>query len=466
MGEALMPVIATQDELRLTAHPLQRAGAHAIAVLARASGPEAVTGDQFQEVVRLMISDLVATSTVVKGSAGWYLKGVSYNLWPNCALHYKNKCTPAGISAWRSMPPVEEWPGVPCSLCGRAACAWYGNVDVPLGASVEHRNTTAPGHRGTPLCFPCVSSFHALPYAFAAGGGLLQGVHSWDERFMARATRSAVPANRRSMAVRGDLKRGSGAFAVEFAALRALRWWDRRITAGVQAIQFSNSTRDMRFQVEDMDQALAEWLRSTASDSGRRTGFWYLAQSQASAKVPGLRMLAWRAFNQPAVIPSRAVGWLRDQITVTGRIPAAVPHLAPLVRTYLTEVLHVLEKDVGHVTAVARHIADVVIADGDKRLKKFVVATRRPGDLKSWLRGEIADWAKKRPADAANAPFISVPQWRTLFGSGNSSWSARELLFVAVFEELCARGATVEAADETTTDDDFKSLDTIDQEES
>lgn len=461
-----MPAIATQEELRLTSHPLQRAGAYAIAALAKAGDPEAVTGDQFHQVVKLMISDLIATSTVVKGSAGWYLKGVSYTLWPNCALHYKSKCTPGGIIAWRTAPPFEKWPDAPCSLCGRPACAWYGNVDIPLGASVEHRNTTAPDHRGTPLCFPCVSSFHALPYAFAAGGGLLQGVHSWDEKFMARATRSAVPANRRNMAIRGDLKRGGGAFAVEFAALRALRWWDRRITAGVQAIQFSNSTRDMKFQVEDMDQTLAEWLRSTASNSERRTGFRYLAQSQASAKVPGLRMLAWRAFNRPEQIPSRATGWLRDQITETGRIPAAVPHMAPLVRTYLREVLHVLEKDVGHVTTVARRIADVVTADDDKRLKKFVVATRRPNDLKSWMRSEIADWAKKRPAHAANNPFISVPQWRALFDSGNSSWSARELLFVAVFEELCARGATVAVTDETTTDDDFKTLDTNDQEES
>ncbi|QEV16557.1 hypothetical protein [Streptomyces alboniger] len=461
-----MTTTTAQDELRLTAHPLQRSGAYAIATLARAAHPETVTGDQFHQVVQRMIDDLIAASTVVKGSAGWYLKGVSYTLWPNCALHYKSKCTAEGITAWRTAPPVEEWPGAPCSLCGRPACAWYGNVDIPLGASVEHRNTTAPDHQGNPLCFPCVSSFHSLPYAFTAGGGLLQGVHSWDERFMARATRSAVPVNCRSMAVRGDLKRGGGAFAVELTALRTLRWWDRRITAGVQCIQFSNSTRDMKFQVEDMNQALAEWLRTTASDSQRRTGFRYLAESQATAKVPGLRMLAWRAFNRPEQIPYRATAWLRDQITDTGGIPASVPHLTPLIRSYLTEVLHVLEKEVGHVTTIARRIADVVATDDDKRLKKFVVATRRPNDLKSWLRSEIADWVKKRPADAANSPFISVPQWRTLFDSGNSSWSARELLFVAVFEELCARGATLEATDETTTDDDFKTLDTNDQEES
>ncbi|AUA14986.1 hypothetical protein GTZ89_02660 [Streptomyces sp. SID8382] len=456
----------TQNELRLTPHPLQRAGAYAIAAIAKAAHPEKVTGEQFDQVVQRMISDLVATSTVAKGQAGWYLLGISYTLWPNCALHYKSKRTPEGIAAWRSVPPAQAWPGVPCSLCGRPACDWYGNVDIPLGASVEHRNTTAPDHQGTPLCFPCVTSFHALPYAFTAGGGVLYGVHSWDERFMARATSAAVPGNQRHMMVRGDLKKDAGAFPVEFAALRALRWWDKRITAGVQAIQFSNSTRDMKFRVEDMGQPLAEWLRSTASDTHRRAGFRFLARAQATAKVSGLRMLAWRAFNQPGQIPSRASGWLRDQITETGRIPAAVPHLAPLIRTYLTEVLHVLEKDVGHVTTIARRIADVVTADDDKRLKKFVVATRRPNDLKGWLRSQIADWAKKRPAEAANEPFITVPQWRVLFDSGNTSWSARELLFVAVFEDLCARGATVTATDEATTDEDFTTLDTNDQEES
>ncbi|MEV0037658.1 hypothetical protein [Streptomyces sp. NPDC050804] len=461
-----MKRVSAQDELRLTPHPLQRAGAYAIAAIAKAAHPEEVTGDQFDRVVERMISDLIATSSIAKGNAGWYLMGISYILWPNCALHYKTKRTPEGLTAWRTMPPADKWPGVPCSLCGRPACAWYGNVDIPLGASIEHRNTTAPDHRGTPLCFPCVTSFHALPYVFTAGGGVLYGVHSWDEKFMRRVAHSAIAPNVRNMITRRNLKRDGGSFAVEFAALKALRWWDSRISAGVQAIQFSNSTRDMKFRIEAMEQPLAEWLRSTASDTNRRTGFRYLAHTQATAKVPGLRMLAWRAFNRPEQIPSKATGWLRDRITDTGSIPAAVPHLAPLIRAYLTEVLHVLEKDVGHVTTVARRIADVVSAHDDKRLKKFVVATRRPNDLKGWLRNEIADWAKKRPADSANDPFVTVPQWRVLFDSGNTSWSARELLFVAVFEELCARGATVEATDETTTDDDFTTLDTNDQEES
>lgn len=139
-----------QDTLKLTAHPLQRAGAYAIATLAKVSTPETITGEQFRAVVKRMIDDLITTSTVAKGQPGWYLLGVSYVLWPNCALHYKSKRTPEGINAWRVCPPAEKWPGVPCTLCGRPAAAWYGKGDIPLGASIEHRNTTAPDHEGTP----------------------------------------------------------------------------------------------------------------------------------------------------------------------------------------------------------------------------------------------------------------------------------------------------------------------------
>lgn len=48
-------------------------------------------------------------------------------------------------------------------MCGRAACGFYGKVDVPLGVSTAHRNTTARGHEGLALCrgvpcqFPCAA---------------------------------------------------------------------------------------------------------------------------------------------------------------------------------------------------------------------------------------------------------------------------------------------------------------------
>lgn len=449
--------IALQSQLVLTPHPLQRLGAHAIASRAGAARPEQVTGVQFDEVVARMISDLIATSTVAKGDPGWYLLGVSYLLWPNCALHYPSKRTAEGITAWRSMPVPDRWPGAPCTLCGRAAVAWYGKGDIPLGASAEHRNTTPPSHRGTPLCWPCVSSFHALPYACAAGGGVLAGLHSWDERFMTRVIKTAVVHNRQAMITRGDLKQGGGSFAVEFTALQALRWWDKRLTDGVQTIQFSNNNQDQRFQVEDLDQPLAEWLRTTVRDRERRAGFRYLAATQATAKVRGLRMLAWRAFNQPHQIPTRAVQWLRDH-SADGTIPAATPLLSSLIRSYLREVLHVLDKDVGHVTVIAGRIAEVITEPG--HLQRFVVATRQARDLKSWLKKEATDWTRSRSGEGS---FIDTTQWRVLFDMGNTSWSARDLLYIAVLEQLCARGWDPKPDDGTVLDDlDFATLDTED----
>lgn len=449
-----------QSRLVLTPHPLQRIGAYAVAALAHAAGPEEVPDEEFDAVVQRMISDLIATSTVGKGDPGWYLFGVSYVLWPNCALHYQSKRSSEGIAKWRSMPPSDAWPGVPCTLCGRSAAAWYGKGDIPLGASIEHRNTTAPDHQGTALCWPCVTSFHALPYACAAGGGVLAGLHSWSEGFMARATKAAVTHNLQAMITRGDLKKGGGAFTIEFAALHALRWWDKRMTDGLQAIQFSNNNQDQKFQVEDMDQPLAEWLRSTVRDRNRRAGFRYLAAAQATAKVRGLRMLAWRAFNRPQQIPTKATQWLKDR-SEDGTIPVAVLQLAPLIRSYLTEVLHVLDKDVGHVNAVAGHIAEVIIEPG--HLKTFMVATRQTSDLKSWLKKQATDWTLTRSADG---PFIDTVQWRALFDMGNSSWSARDLLYVAVLEQLCARGWKPKPDDDTALDDiDFTTLDTENAEE-
>ncbi len=192
----------------LTAHPLQRAGAFALAVLAGKRDPALISEVDLLRAVGLMRKDLRATADLADAKApGGFWLGASHLFWPNSALSHPSRGKmPAAervdrLESWRTLPGPEQTIGVPCGLCGRPACGFYGKVDVPLGVSTAHRNTTARGHEGLALCRGCLASFHALPYGCAIAGGRAAVLHSWDERFMAATVAVQVYRMRQNAAV-------------------------------------------------------------------------------------------------------------------------------------------------------------------------------------------------------------------------------------------------------------------------
>ncbi|MFE9319947.1 hypothetical protein ACIHDR_09715 [Nocardia sp. NPDC052278] len=116
-----------------------------------------------------MTADVVATAELVdtKAPRSFWLSA-SYLLWPNSKMNPTNRKS-LSIPQWRDQ--INQWRerptavlDAPCVLCGQPACGFYGKVEVPLAASIEHRNTTVPGHDGMTLCVGCLTSFYALPY--------------------------------------------------------------------------------------------------------------------------------------------------------------------------------------------------------------------------------------------------------------------------------------------------------------
>ena len=98
----------TGSPVVLTAHPLQRVGAFALAALAGAGDPEKMTGAQFARAAATMTEDVVATADVedAKAPGGFWL-GVSHLMWPNSELSHpgrKNRTSAERkdrIRAWR-----------------------------------------------------------------------------------------------------------------------------------------------------------------------------------------------------------------------------------------------------------------------------------------------------------------------------------------------------------------------------
>ncbi len=447
-------VLDAQRTLVLTAHPLQRIGAFALAELVDVDHPDQLGPEEFDEATRLMTQHVLGTADAESSKElnGFWL-GASYLLWPNASgLNTTNrkKLLPAQrrdrITQWRALPDRARWPGVPCSLCGRPACGYYGKVDVPLGASTAYRNTTPPDHAGLALCFPCVSSFHALPYGCQIGGGRAAALHSWDEDFLGRFVSTQVGRTLQDAAV------GAGTtnplpYWREVTALRHLRGHPRRLTTGVQLIVFSNSNKEQVLDEHAMEQPLAEWLRSTAHNPQRRLGHRYLVRAHRTKEVPGSSLLARHAFRTPHQVLTRAVSFLRRVSAESSVVPGEVPHLVPLCLSYAIEVLQVNDKDVGRIRQLAEHIAEALAPHRERGvLKGYESAHRDPRRLQEWLRKRAVSWTLSRPENQAE-PFVTAEQWRLLFDSDGRGRLHQDLLFIAVLEQLHHRGWRVDDAD-------------------
>ncbi|MFJ2033988.1 hypothetical protein ACIN94_30675, partial [Streptosporangium sp. NPDC087985] len=182
-----------QSRLVLSAHPLQRVGAYALAFLGKATSPEHLTPEAFEEAVDRIAGDAVSAALErdTKGEKGFWLKA-SMSFFPNSKMnHLSNAKKDDGtirdaVRRWRKCPEPQDRPAVACVLCGRGAVGFFGKVDVPLAESDLYRNSTPRGHSGLALCWPCLCSFYALPYGCRLTGGPSIALHSWDERFMAR----------------------------------------------------------------------------------------------------------------------------------------------------------------------------------------------------------------------------------------------------------------------------------------
>jgi hypothetical protein len=438
----------------LTAHPLQRVGAFALAALAEVPGPEALTAARFGEAVAVMTDDVVATADVADSKAeGGFWLGVSHMMWPNAPMNHPARAKQAKpelrerIRAWRAYPDARL--GVPCALCGRPAGGFFGKVDVPLGASVEYRNTTAPGHDGLALCAGCVACFHALPYGCEISGGKAAALHSWDDGFLRRTVPVQVSRTCRRVAVSSG-PGGGGPYAREVTALKRLRGYEHGLSAGVELYVFSNSNREQVLDVHALEQPLAEWLRQSLQGSAPREGFKYLIRAHWSEKVPGSALLARNAFRDPARIARRAVRYLSGLASESGVPPGETAALTALCLSYVRKVLLVKERELERIKELAERIAGLLAAVPERgTLKKYEQVHRESRQLQGWLKRQAVIWTL-RPGQTQ--PLVSDEQWRLLFEQDGQGWFHQDLLLVCVLEALAARDWLAGVAEDDPAD--------------
>ncbi|WP_369184183.1 hypothetical protein [Streptomyces sp. Y1] len=449
-----------QGRLVLTAHPLQRVGAFALAALAGDGSPEETTEAEFETALSQMARDVLsaALGRDSKAPDGFWLK-VSYSFFPNTAMNHPSngKRTDAEIAErveqWRTMPPPSGWPPTVCSLCSREAVGYYGKSDVPLAESQSYRNTTPRGHDGMALCWPCLCSFYALPYGVRLTGGPSIALHSWDDDFLQHAVAEQVDHNRMLAATGDGSKRQTS--AQEVVALVALRTHRRPMGAAVDLVVFNNNNRGQELETHALEQPLAEWLRRTQRLGDRRAGFAELVRAHASASTPGLVALARNVFRSPDRIVAVGHGRLLGCLTRTGRDRSRAEALAVLLNSFATEVMLMTEKDLAEIARTAHNVAALLnTATTGGQLRSFRTLLRDPSKLRGWLTSQGVQWTVKPPAGAAG-PLVTERGFELLFSpvSQNPAWFHRDMLLVGVLQELNSLGWKPEQPEEEIEED-------------
>ena len=444
-----------QRRLVLTAHPLQRIGAYALAALSEepnphgpgAVPPQDLTPAGFTAAVDRMTDHAVRAALVrdSKGPNGFWLKA-SYSFFPNAPMNHplnskkSDQALREAVRSWRARPDVATWPEAPCVLCGRQAVGYFGKLDVALAESEAYRNTTPRGHAGMALCHPCRASFHALPYGVLLTGGPSIAVHSWDEGFLRRVVSRQVDRNV-VLAETGDPGRHQTEVR-EVVALRALRRYGERVTAGVELLVFNNNNRSQSLEQYALDQPLAEWLRSTSREPTRRVGFRDLLRAHATKSEPGVVGLARNAFRAPERILGASLAHLWVLVNDVAADPRRVADLVELLHSFVTEVMLMDEKDKAEIQATAAKVAALLYPETSPgKLRQLRMYTKSPVRLRDWLTNRALQWAVERP-DGAEGPLMSERVFTLLFDPGrdNPGWFHRNLLLVGVLAELSRLG--------------------------
>lgn len=349
------------------------------------------------------------------------------------------------------MPDPAGWPGVPCALCGRDAVGFFGKQDVALAESESYRNSTPRGHAGMALCWPCLVSFHALPYGSQLTGGPSVALHSWDEGFLRSAVGRQVARNRQIAEV--GARPAGYAREREVVAIKALRHYSARLIAGVDLLVYSNNNRGQLLEPHSLEQPLAEWLRRTLREPGRRRGFAVLLRAHRSGSTAGVVALARNAFRDPVLILGTGLGFLAGILAGPDPDRGEVADLADLLLSLVTEVMGMDEKDLAELRAAASNIALLLKEEtSGGRLRQFAAYQREPRRLRTWLTSRGVQWAIA-PPDGATGPLVSERAFDLLFDPGpdNQAWFHRNVLLVAVLQELSRLGWRSSDPDEKST---------------
>ncbi|SCD56580.1 CRISPR-associated protein Cst1 [Streptomyces sp. ScaeMP-e83] len=266
--------------LARTSHPLQRAGAWAVSVLADRSTPYEVTQADLDAVAARLVDDVATAAVAPKDSAAYDWWKVLFALYPNSRATHSKRPRERGVLLPEITalfaPDAQGSPTWPCTFCGTPAAEVWTKSKLPMYDTNKALNTLPPGVAGWPICRGCRIAAWALPYgAWVTAGSatVLSCEHDAAEREF--ATSNVLRAKRIMQLGFDGLGAGARPEAVVLRALKSLGP-DLRVV-GSTLWSFKNDNQEPWLRVTRTRRAVPSFLATVAGNAEPRRG-WRLLE--------------------------------------------------------------------------------------------------------------------------------------------------------------------------------------------
>lgn len=441
----------TLSTLRLSRHPLQRCGARALAGLAEAGDPEAVTPALLEEVTRLLVKDLVrAAATTDKGHPAYDWWKVLFALYPNSPVtHSKRSRDPGELRAKIEDLFVRdnaENAMSPCAFCGEPASVLWGKDKLPMFDSLKAVNTLPPGLPGWPACRGCRTAMWALPYGAWVTEGSATVMTCPDDQVERRfVQQNLLRALRIQQAGFSGLPADASA---ETVTLEALREHGRTGAPGATLWLFKNDNQAAWLRVTATRGGIPAFLRGLFADPESKAGWYALQRALTKRDKDGTlaasgAAAAARTLFDPGDRPGRPSGdrLQRELLRQAGDLDRftgqTLTAWRALCRLYL-EVVHGM--DTAQVKPARELITAWIMADPNPRgrYNRYARAAGRWTDLQRLLM----EAANRLLLDGGHPPDVASAA-QALLAPSLDGWRLRGLLFFDVVAELVNQGVPI-----------------------
>ncbi|MEW1545709.1 hypothetical protein [Streptomyces tsukubensis] len=431
--------------LTATGHPLQRAGAWAVTVIAEKERPEQVTAEDLDGVARSVLADAVHSAVVAKTEAAYDWWKVLFALYPNSKPTHAGRSRDKALLMEALEPMFAPDDGVqipsPCTFCGTPASVLWAKSMLPLFDTNKALNSLPPGMRGWPVCRGCRIAMWALPYG------------AWVTAGSATVLSCETPAAEYEFAVRnvGRARRiahigfaGLGAGArPELVALRALRTVDCGLSA-TTLWSFKNDNQEPWLRVTRTRRAVPRFLATVDGNRVLRRG-WRLLELALTQRDHEGRISVDGAGEAARLVFEAEDGHSRSLVSHVHRLLWDTDRWTGGDRTALTRLAFRYEKEVHgmepDLKGVATLIADwIEHGSGSPRGR---LAEYRNAGLSGYQLGQLLYQAAYRLKLDGRKVEVDPAAWRPLIEKRSRAWEHRMLLGAEVLRILGERGIEV-----------------------
>ncbi|ARQ72492.1 hypothetical protein CAG99_19490 [Streptomyces marincola] len=431
----------------MTSHPLQRAGAWAVAVLADRSTPREVTAGDLDGVAERLVADVSAAAVAGKGTPAYDWWKVLFALYPNAAATHskrsKDRSLLAGAIAELFVPDREtDARAYPCTFCGTPASVLWTKMNLPMFDTNKAVNTLPSGISGWPVCRGCRVAAWALPYgAWVTAGSATVfscGVEAAERRF---AERNVLRARRLMQVGFSQLPAGA---RPELVVVHALRHARAELSA-TTLWSFKNDNQEPWLRVSRTRRAVPRFLARVEGNAPLRSG-WRLLEAKLTRRDDNGVLVASgpdeaaRLLFEPEDGRGRSLLGELHRLLVAPRRAMSPQHtndMSRLAFTYAKEVLG-MEPDL---KPVATMVADWIERGGGSPRGRW--AEFETGHLDAHKLGLVLVLAKRRLYLDGHHVAAGEDDWRPFIQRRPRGWEQRMLLGAAVVRILQERGVSV-----------------------